>query len=162
MLKANTEEETVDNDAIEPDSWYGKVGNVDARLYRSASAFLVSIGLAYMVMSTLSLGSGIKVFAMDMDVTGSALSKAELKSMFDPSNFSPVCPTSDSIYNILKSSANIIVGPENVMEYGPLIASVLLRIRLELCVLESFVYEGYYTFHSSKKAFLGSFRYMRL
>ena len=42
------------------------------------------------------------------------------------------------------------MGPENVIEYGPLIASVLLRIRLELCVLESFVYEAVVPFVKQK------------
>lgn len=42
----------------------------------------------------------------------------------------------------MKLGANSLVGPDNVVEYGPLIASVLLRVRLELCVLESFVYEA--------------------
>jgi hypothetical protein len=37
-----------------------------------------------------------------------------------------------------------------VVEYGPLIASVLLRIRLELCVLESFLYEAVLPFIQKK------------
>ena len=36
------------------------------------------------------------------------------------------------------------------MEYGPLIASVLLRVRLELCVLESFLYEAVIPFVKEK------------
>ena len=31
---------------------------------------------------------------------------------------------------------------DNTVQYGPLIASVLLRIRLDLCVFESFIYEA--------------------
>ena len=62
--------------------------------------------------------------------------------MFDPSLFQPVCPGSDNFYQFMKSIANALVGPENVVQYGPLIASVLLRIRLELCVFESFIYEA--------------------
>lgn len=42
------------------------------------------------------------------------------------------------------------MGRENVDEYGPLIASVLLRIRLEICVLESFLYEAVIPFISKK------------
>ena len=34
------------------------------------------------------------------------------------------------------------MGPENFSEYGPLIAGGLLRIRLELCVVESFFNEA--------------------
>jgi hypothetical protein len=71
-------------------------------------------------------------------------------NVFDPSQFQPVCPASDGLYQILKGTANSLVGKENVLEYGPLIASVLLRIRLELCVLESFLYEAVIPFINTK------------
>ena len=71
-------------------------------------------------------------------------------SVFDPSQFQPVCPSSDTFYQVLKYAANALVGQENVVEYGPLIASVLLRIRLELCVLESFLYEAVIPFIQQK------------
>ncbi len=61
---------------------------------------------------------------------------------FDPSNFVPVCGASDTFYRFLQGSAKTIVGPENFVEYGPLIASGLLRVRLELCVVESFFNEA--------------------
>jgi hypothetical protein len=48
------------------------------------------------------------------------------------------------------SYISIYTGQENVVEYGPLIASVLLRIRLELCVLESFLYEAVLPFIQKK------------
>ena len=72
------------------------------------------------------------------------------KNIFDPSQFQPVCPASDGVYQVLKITANSLVGQENVVEYGPLIASVLLRIRLELCVLESFLYEAVLPFVQKK------------
>ena len=72
------------------------------------------------------------------------------KNIFDPSQFQPVCPASDGVYQVLKLTANSLVGQENVIEYGPLIASVLLRIRLELCVLESFLYEAVLPFIQKK------------
>lgn len=75
---------------------------------------------------------------------------SETSAMFDPQNFQPVCPASDGIYNIMKTVASTLVGKENVVEYGPLIASVLLRIRLELCVLESFLYEAVVPFIQKK------------
>jgi hypothetical protein len=71
-----------------------------------------------------------------------ALSESQLKDLYDPSLFQPVCPASDGVYQGIKLIANRVVGSENVAEYGPLIASVLLRVRLELCVLESFLYEA--------------------
>lgn len=75
--------------------------------------------------------------------------------IFDPSQFQPVCPASDGVYNILKVTANTLVGSENVSEYGPLIASVLLRIRLELCLLESFLYEAVIPFIQKKRSLVG-------
>jgi hypothetical protein len=60
----------------------------------------------------------------------------------DPSRFVPVCPTSDGFYRILQGSTEAVVGREAFVEYGPLIAGGLLRIRLELCVVESFVNEA--------------------
>jgi hypothetical protein len=59
-----------------------------------------------------------------------------------PENFQPVCPASDGFYRILQQGTLGIVGPENFADYGPLIAGGLLRVRLELCVVESFVYEA--------------------
>jgi hypothetical protein len=60
----------------------------------------------------------------------------------DPSNFQPVCPASDGFYRVLQSSTVALVGKENFVEYGPLIAGGLLRVRLELCVVESFFNEA--------------------
>jgi hypothetical protein len=60
----------------------------------------------------------------------------------DPSNFNPVCPASDFFYRFLQSSAINVVGRDSFIEYGPLIAGGLLRVRLELCVVESFFNEA--------------------
>ena len=65
-----------------------------------------------------------------------------LTQSFDPSTFVPVCGASDSFYRVLQSTAQTVVGRENFVEYGPLIASGLLRVRLELCVVESFFNEA--------------------
>eukprot|EP00977_Amphora_coffeiformis_P013630 scaffold3608_cov183-Amphora_coffeaeformis.AAC.17 len=70
--------------------------------------------------------------------TGSMLSQGNL----DPSTFQPVCPASDGFYRFLQSSTQTVVGPESFVEYGPLIAGGLLRVRLELCVVESFFQEA--------------------
>ena len=64
------------------------------------------------------------------------------KGAFDPSNFQPVCAASDGFYRVLQSFTQALVGPEQFAEYGPLIAGGLLRIRLELCVVESFFNEA--------------------
>ena len=85
-----------------------------------------------------------------MFMSSEALAATDLQQLFDPSQFQPVCPASDTVYQLLKVTANGVVGKDNVDEYGPLIASVLLRIRLELCVLESFLYEAVIPFVSKK------------
>ena len=103
-----------------------------------AFSFDTPLLLSCLLTSTLLLGSSA-VFA-----------STDLQQLFDPSQFQPVCPASDAVYQVLKVTANGIVGKENVDEYGPLIASVLLRIRLELCVLESFLYEAVIPFVSKK------------
>lgn len=84
------------------------------------------------------------------DASSNSMSSLSTQSIFDPSQFTPVCPASDGVYNILKITANTVVGADNVQEYGPLIASILLRIRLELCVLESFLYEAVVPFVQKK------------
>lgn len=61
---------------------------------------------------------------------------------FDPNSFVPVCAASDGFYRFLQGSAKTVVGVDNFQEYGPLIASGLLRVRLELCVVESFFNEA--------------------
>ena len=61
---------------------------------------------------------------------------------YNPDTFRPVCSASDSFYRFLQGSTRAVVGTENFSEYGPLIAGGLLRIRLELCVVESFFNEA--------------------
>jgi len=61
---------------------------------------------------------------------------------FNPDTFRPVCPASDVFYGLLKESVSIFVGEENFDKFGPLIAEGLLRIRLELCVVESYFNEA--------------------
>lgn len=61
---------------------------------------------------------------------------------FNPDSFKPVCAASDSFYRVLQGSTRAVVGDEAFSEYGPLIAGGLLRIRLELCVVESFFNEA--------------------
>ena len=77
---------------------------------------------------------------------GAAAAKADLLSGLDPSldprTFQPVCPASDGFYRFGQTLVVGLVGQENVKEYAPLIAGGLLRVRLELCVVESFVYEA--------------------
>mmetsp|Transcript_20528 Transcript_20528/g.50363 ORF Transcript_20528/g.50363 Transcript_20528/m.50363 type:complete len:275 (+) Transcript_20528:186-1010(+) len=77
-----------------------------------------------------------------MPVANAVTMPKELTSTFDPSQFVPVCGASDNFYRLLQGTAEAVVGTDNFKEYGPLIASGLLRIRLELCVVESFFNEA--------------------
>ena len=72
----------------------------------------------------------------------SQLSQVAYDAALDPKTFQPVCPASDGFYNFGKTLVTATVGPEAYKEYAPLIAGGLLRVRLELCVVESFVYEA--------------------
>jgi len=60
----------------------------------------------------------------------------------DPSTFVPVCQFSDGFYRTAQALVFKAAGREVYQEYSPLIAGSLLRVRLEFCVLESFVYES--------------------
>jgi hypothetical protein len=82
--------------------------------------------------------------------TTTAATNLNTLNLFDPNNFHPVCQVSDGFYGLTKGVANSLLGTENIVEYGPLVASVLLRIRLELCVLESFLYEAVIPFIQQK------------
>lgn len=66
-----------------------------------------------------------------------------------PETFRPVCPASDGLYNVLKGVGDVILGSEG-QEYRPLVIEALLRVRLEVCVLESFVYEAIVPFVQKK------------
>jgi len=65
-----------------------------------------------------------------------------IEALFDPSTFSPVCVASDAIYRQTQNLVLFVVGSDTYQEYAPLIAGSLLRVRLELCVVESFVTEA--------------------
>jgi len=68
----------------------------------------------------------------------------------DPATFQPVCSASDSFYRVAQALVISAVGQENYKEFAPLVAQGLLRVRLELCVLESFVYEAILPFIKEK------------
>ena len=61
-----------------------------------------------------------------------------------------MCGVSDNIYRYLQALAFTIVGKQNYEDYAPLIAGGILRVRLELCVLESFVNEAIVPFVREK------------
>jgi hypothetical protein len=93
-----------------------------------------------LAMATASTAVGLSVLS---ETASAAITMPkQLGGSFDPSTFVPVCAASDSFYRLLQSTTQAVVGKENFVEYGPLIASGLLRVRLELCVVESFFNEA--------------------
>lgn len=97
------------------------------------------LGITSAVSALLSLG-----LVLPQNANAIQMPKELIMSSgsFDPKNFVPICGASDNFYRLLQGSTKAIVGPENFQEYGPLIASGLLRVRLELCVVESFFNEA--------------------
>jgi len=66
-----------------------------------------------------------------------------------PDTFKPVCPASDGLYGFGKGIGDAMLGTEGA-EYRPLVIEALLRVRLEVCVLESFIYEAIIPFIQKK------------
>mmetsp|Transcript_9189 Transcript_9189/g.23596 ORF Transcript_9189/g.23596 Transcript_9189/m.23596 type:complete len:314 (-) Transcript_9189:217-1158(-) len=90
-------------------------------------------------------GALVSTFGASGSVSAALAEGAEMT----PDTFRPVCPASDSVYNVGKGFADALLGKEG-MEYRPLAIEALLRIRLEICVLESFVYEAIIPFVQKK------------
>lgn len=98
-------------------------------LAAGAGAIATGLGLAQGVAAQEGLGLA------DQDLT--------------PETFRPVCPASDGLYGFGKAAADGLLGSEGA-EYRPLAIEALLRVRLEVCVLESFVYEAVVPFVQRK------------
>mmetsp|Transcript_23467 Transcript_23467/g.36167 ORF Transcript_23467/g.36167 Transcript_23467/m.36167 type:complete len:351 (+) Transcript_23467:42-1094(+) len=95
---------------------------------KKQSSFLNPLSAAPLVVLGFPLASNAE----------SALSTGD----FNPEAFRPVCSNSDTFYRFLQSATRAVVGDKYFVEYGPLIAGGLLRIRLEFCVVESFFNEA--------------------
>jgi len=70
------------------------------------------------------------------------LSLDSVRKEFDPATFQPVCPASDGFYRLAQNVVITTIGPADYKVYAPLVAEGLLRVRLELCVLESYFIEA--------------------
>lgn len=70
--------------------------------------------------------------------------------IFDPSTFVPLCRASDTLYRSAQGGVLFVIGEDVYTEYAPLIAGGLLRVRLELCVVESFITEAIIPFVEQK------------
>jgi hypothetical protein len=97
---------------------------------------------AWSVLAMATASTAVGLVLLSETASAAITMPKQLASSFDPSTFVPVCAASDSFYRLLQSTTQAVVGKENFVEYGPLIASGLLRVRLELCVVESFFNEA--------------------
>jgi len=152
MIEREGDESGGEGDGVGAAGNFSKEGTraFDANSFSTTrSAFLVTVTMLTLLVTISNI---FPASALQQSAGGQsdALRLVDSANIFDPSNFQPVCPASDGVYQLLKYTANGLVGPDNVVEYGPLIASVLLRVRLELCVLESFVNEAVVPFVQQK------------
>lgn len=92
----------------------------------SARLLAVSGGLAF--VSALVMASDPAI----------AASGQKIDAFFD---FNPVCPAADGAFRVGQRTAAFIAGDQNIENYRPLINDVLIRVRTEICVLESFLRE---------------------
>jgi hypothetical protein len=122
--------QTFDPFGFSDDAGYG--------LEHSSSSPIISSSKAAAAAPILALST----IVIDPESSYAAASSPLSTGDFNPDNFRPVCGASDSFYRFLQGSTRAVVGDENFSEYGPLIAGGLLRIRLELCVVESFFNEA--------------------
>ena len=69
--------------------------------------------------------------------------------------FNPVCPASDGVFRVGQRAALALAGDQNIENYRPLINDVLIRVRTELCVLESFSRRDGAAVHQGERSRLG-------
>lgn len=106
----------------------------------SVSSSDASSASALSVLTALALtNAGVLV---DVPAAFAAKGDSNAGALIDPFYaFSPVCPASDGVFRVGQRAAIGLAGDENIENYRPLINDVLIRVRTELCVLESFVRE---------------------
>lgn len=96
-----------------------------------------------------NLAAGAGALATGLGLAESVAAQELAEQDLTPENFRPVCPASDGLYGFGKAAADGLLGSEGA-EYRPLAIEALLRVRLEVCVLESFVYEAVVPFVQRK------------
>jgi len=125
-----------DVDAVDVDS-FPKFERRDEDDVPSVSSSDASASLS--VLTALAVtNAGV----LDVPAAVAAKGDSNTGALIDPFYaFSPVCPASDGVFRVGQRAAIGLAGDENIENYRPLINDVLIRVRTELCVLESFVRE---------------------
>lgn len=104
----------------------------------SVSSSDASASLSVLTAALALTNAGV----LDVPAAFAAKGDAGAGALIDPFYaFSPVCPASDGVFRVGQRAAIGLAGDENIENYRPLINDVLIRVRTELCVLESFVRE---------------------
>eukprot|EP00929_Paragymnodinium_shiwhaense_P004659 TRINITY_DN10576_c0_g1_i1.p1 TRINITY_DN10576_c0_g1~~TRINITY_DN10576_c0_g1_i1.p1 ORF type:complete len:309 (-),score=50.82 TRINITY_DN10576_c0_g1_i1:185-1111(-) len=111
------------------------------------AAHPVSNGLPKHLVETSAAAAVLVAFGAGVQAASAA--DLSLRADLSPETFRPVCPASDGVYSFGKIAADSLLGADGA-EYRPLAIEALLRARLEICVLESFVYEAIIPFIQRK------------
>lgn len=87
-------------------------------------------------LTAAAAGAAYALLGVDVPSASAAVTTA---AGIDPFfNFNPVCPASDGVFRVGQRAALSLAGDQNIENYRPLINDVLIRVRTELCILESF------------------------
>ena len=108
------------------------------------------VGLTTDINSTSDGTYGSGFLLQNFEGAGNAFAASSQQSIDPFANFSPVCPASDGVFRVGQRLALSLAGDSNIENYRPLINDVLIRVRTELCVLESFVRETAIPFVQTK------------
>ena len=140
----------------EKDFWRcNTTNNKNKKTLKAATMMMTTSSVGYVGLTTdinstsagTHDGSG---FLQNFEGAGNAFAASSQQSIDPFANFSPVCPGSDGVFRVGQRLALSLAGDSNIENYRPLINDVLIRVRTELCVLESFVRETAIPFVQTK------------
>jgi len=139
----------------ENDGRCNDTNNTNKKTLKAATMMMTTSSVGYVGLTTdfnstsagTHDGSG---FLQNFEGAGNAFAASSQQSIDPFANFSPVCPASDGVFRVGQRLALSLAGDSNIENYRPLINDVLIRVRTELCVLESFVRETAIPFVQTK------------
>lgn len=139
----------------ENDGRCNDTNNTNKKTLKAATMMMTTSSVGYVGLTTdinstsagTHDGSG---FLQNFEGAGNAFAASSQQSIDPFANFSPVCPGSDGVFRVGQRLALSLAGDSNIENYRPLINDVLIRVRTELCVLESFVRETAIPFVQTK------------
>ena len=135
---------------------FGRCNNTNTKTLNTATRMMMMtttvgyVGLTTDINSTSDGTNGSGFLLQNFEGAGNAFAASSQQSIDPFANFSPVCPASDGVFRVGQRLALSLAGDSNIENYRPLINDVLIRVRTELCVLESFVRETAIPFVQTK------------